>query len=167
MQGKQFDAWNYPYRSNLTGDPFNGNDGFSGKKWMNWEGSVRVPLVFCWNRRIPAGQTLEQVVANYDLIPTFAELLGVKLTTSKDGVSILPVLTGGKKELKKERFVFLNSPEGPAVVSSEHWKLRYNKQRKEYRLHYLPKDYCEEIFLNDRYPMVFEKLKKKLYRYIK
>ena len=166
MQGKQFDAWDYPYRSNLAGDPFNGNDGFSGKKWMNWEGSVRVPLVFCWNRRIPAGKTLKQVVANYDLISTFADLLGVKLTTTKDGVSILPVLTGGKKKLKKERFVFLNSPEGPAVVTSEHWKLRYNKQRKEYRLHYLPKDYCEETFLNDRYPKVFEKLKKELEYYI-
>lgn len=166
MEGKRFDAWDYPYRSELTGDTFNGNDGFSGKKWMNWEGSVRVPLVFCWNKRIPAGSTSEQVVANYDLVPTFADLLGVKLTTPKDGVSILPVLTGGKKKLKKERMVFVNSPEGPAVISSEHWKLRYNKQRKEYRLHYLPKDYREEIILNDKQSQMVEKLKKELEPYI-
>ena len=166
MQGKRFDAWEYPYRSELTGDPFNGNDGLSGKKWMNWEGSVRVPLVFCWKNRIPAGHTSEQVVANYDLIPTFADLLGVNLTTPKDGVSILPILTGGKKELRKERMVFVNSPEGPAVISSEHWKLRYNKQRNEYRLHYLPEDYCEENILNDKYPKIVEKLKKELEPYI-
>lgn len=166
MQGKTFDSWDYPYRSELTGDPFNGNDGFSGKKWMNWEGSVRVPLVFCWKNKIPAGKTLKQVVANYDLLPTFAELLGVKLNTPKDGVSILPILTEGKKKLKEERMVFVNSPEGPAVISSDHWKLRYNKQRKEYRLHYLPKDYREEIILNEKYPKMVEKLKEKLKPYI-
>ena len=163
--GRPFDAWDYPYRSELTGDLFNGNDGFSGKKWMNWEGSVRVPLVFCWKNKIKA-KTSQQVVSNYDLLPTFADMLDVKLETKKDGVSILPVLTGKKKKLKEERMVFVSSPEGPAVISSDHWKLRYNKKRKAYRLHYLPDDYREERILNDKYPEMLAKLQKALQPYI-
>ena len=166
MQGRVFDAWDYPYRSDRTGDRFDGNDGMSGKKWMNWEGSVRVPLVFSCPGRIPQGKVSNQVVTNYDLLPTFADMLDVSLETEKDGVSILPILTGGKDTLNEERMVFVDSPEGPAVISSGHWKLRYNKKRKEYRLHYLPDDYREEVILNDKYPEVLGKLQKELKPYI-
>lgn len=31
MKGKKFDAWDYPYRSDLTGDYLDGNNGMSGK----------------------------------------------------------------------------------------------------------------------------------------
>lgn len=165
MDGRLFDAWDYPYNSERTGDRFDGNDGMSGKKWMNWEGSVRVPLVFYW-KGVTREKQSNQVVTNYDLLPTFADLLHVKLGTEKDGVSILPILTGKKTELKKERLVFVNSPEGPAVISSGHWKLRYNKDRDEYRLHYLPDDYREEQIVNDKYPKVLEKLKEALKPYI-
>lgn len=164
-KGRPFDAWDYPYRSDLTGDLFNGNDDFSGKKWMNWEGSVRVPLVFSWKGKTK-GKTSNQVVSNYDLLPTFADMLGVKIETEKDGVSILPIIKGKRKELKKERMVFLDSPDGPAVITSDHWKLRYNKKRKAYRLHYLPDDYREERILNDKYPEMLAKLQKALQPYI-
>ncbi len=52
LQGKAFNGWEYPYTSDLTGDLFNGNDGMSGKKWSNWEGGVRVPLVFTFPSKI-------------------------------------------------------------------------------------------------------------------
>lgn len=90
----------------------------------------------------------------------------MKLETEKDGVSLLSILTGKRKELKKERMVFVNSLEGPAVISSGHWKLRYNKNRDEYRLHYLPDDYREERIVNDKYPEVLEKLKGALNPYL-
>lgn len=166
MNGKKYDAWNYPYRSETAGDRFDGNNGFSGKKWMNWEGSVRVPLVFRWKGHIPEGKVSEQVVSNYDLLPTFAQMLHVELTTPKDGESFLPVLTGDQKDLGHERFVFLNSSEGPAVVSSKLWKLRYNKKRKEYRLHNLREDYREERIVNDKYPEIFRYMKEILKPYI-
>ena len=166
MDNQKFDAWDYPYTSERTGDRFDGNDGMSGKKWMNWEGSVRVPLTMMWKGHISEGQMLDQVVSHYDLLPTFAEFLKVKLTTKKDGESLLPVLFGGKQSLEHERYVFLNAPEGPAVVSSDHWKLRYHRKRKQYRLHYLPEDYQEQKILNDENPEMLEKLKKILEPYL-
>lgn len=162
MEGRQFDAWNYPLTSERTGDYFDGNNGFSGKKWMNWEGGIRVPLVFTWPGHIPEGRTIQQTVANYDLLPTFADLLNVELTYPKDGESLVPILLKNKKKLKKERYVYVSSYEGPAVIDSEHWKLRYNRAMKKYRLHYLPEDKKEEVILNDKYPKVFKRLKAKL-----
>lgn len=162
MNGRKFDAWDYPYRSDRTGDRFDGNDGLSGKKWTNWEGGVRVPLVFRWPGKIDAGKVSKQVVANYDLLPTFADLLNVNLPTSKDGVSLLPVLLEGKAKLPAKRYVYFSSNEGAAVVDSDGWKLRYHKKLKRFRLHYLPDDYQEEKILNDQYPDIFNNLKKRL-----
>ena len=165
-EGRPFNAWDYPYTSERSGDPFNGNDGMSGKKWMNWEGSVRVPLAFRWKGHICANKVSEQVVSNYDLLTTFADMLQVELAIRKDGESLLPVLTEDKKKLDHERYVFVASPEGPAVISSGHWKLRYNKHRKEYRLHYLPTDYKEEKIMNEENPEMLHWLQKKLAPYI-
>lgn len=162
MKGNKFDAWDYPYRSDLTGDYFDGNNGMSGKKWMNWEGSVRVPLVFRWPSGIKKGRTVNQTAANYDLLPTFADLLKVKLTTPKDGVSLLPILLKGKKRLPNMRYVYVSSKDGPMIVDSDGWKLRYNKKLDKFRLHYLPDDYKEEKILNEKYPEVLFRLKTQL-----
>ena len=162
MDGKKFDAWDYPYRSDRTGDRFDGNNGMSGKKWTNWEGGVRVPLVFRWAGKIDAGKESEQVVANYDLLPTFADLLGIKLTKPKDGVSLLPILLENKERLPGLRYVYYSSGEGPAVVDSDGFKLRYNKNKKKFRLYYLPDDYREERILNEEYPKTLKRLKNQL-----
>lgn len=162
VKGRNFDAWEYPYRSERTGDYFDGNNGMSGKKWMNWEGSVRIPLVFRWPSGIRKGRTVNQPVANYDLLPTFADLLKVKLTTRKDGVSLLPILLKGENHLPDPRYIFVSSTEGAMVIDSDGWKLRYNKNRNQYRLHYLPDDYKEEKIVNEKYPEVLHRLKEQL-----
>lgn len=162
MDGRPFDAWDYPYTSERTGDRFDGNNGFTGKKWMNWEGGIRIPLVFSWPGKIKAGKTSDQVVTNYDLLPTFADMLGVELPYAKDGESILPVLTGGEEILPSFRYIYLNSNEGPAIIDSDGWKLRYNRKLNRYRLHYIPGDYREERILNEEYPQIVNRLKQQL-----
>ena len=118
-------------------------------------------MVFRWPDKIRKGLESKQIVSNYDLLPTFADLLDVKLTTAKDGMSLLPILLEGKKRLP-ERYIYLSSEEGPAVVDSKGWKLRYNDEMKKFRLHYLPDDYREEKILNEKYPQIFSHLKVKL-----
>lgn len=167
MNGKSFDAWNYPFNSEATGDRFNGNDGFSGKKWMNWEGGVRVPLVFCWPGHIKEGKISNQVVANYDLLTTFADYLGVELTYEKDGESLVPIIFDGHNVLDKKRYVFVSSRDGMAVIDNEKWKLRYNNKLKAYRLHNLEKDYTEKDILNDKYPEIYKRLKFELDKVMK
>lgn len=157
MNGKKFDDWNYPYTSERTGDLFNGNAGMTGKKWSNWEGGVKVPLVFRWKDKVNAGYTTNQLVSNYDLVSTFADMLGVELSPEKDGVSYLPVLLGQKESLPM-RYVVLDSKIGPAVVSSDGWKLVFNKKKKESHLYYLPDDRNEQKNLYGKYPDIEKRL---------
>lgn len=158
MKGNPFDVWNYPYTSKLTGDRFNGNGGLTGKKWSNLEGGVRVPLVFRWPNQIKSNNQSKQLVSNYDLITTFADLLGVEFPIKKDGISILPILENKCDKLSTMRYVYVNSPIGPAVIDSDGWKMIYNKKLKIARLYYLPRDERELVDQMGKHPKVEQRL---------
>lgn len=157
-EGKRFDDWNYRYTSKRTGDRFNGNSGLTGKKWSNLEGGVRVPLVFRWPNKIKSNKQSKQLVSNYDLITTFADLLGVELPIKKDGISILSILENKCDKLSTMRYVCVNSPIGPAVIDSDGWKMIYNKKLKIARLYYLPEDQCELVDQMGKHPKVEQRL---------
>lgn len=157
---RRLDPWSYPYTSERVGDKFDGNNGMTGKKWSNLEGGVRVPLAFMCEGCIRENFVSRQLSANYDLLTTFADMLGVRLKVKKDGVSLTPILFKDKDLLSKKRYVFVNSPLGNSVIDSDGWKLSHNEKLNEYRLYYLPDDYTESN------PLVnsskFEELKKAL-----
>lgn len=165
VNGRKFDNWNYRYTSERAGDLFDGNNGFSGKKWSFWEGGVRVPLVFRWPDNFKKGKKSNQLVSNYDLVSTFADLLDINLPFKKDGVSFLSVL---KSECEKlpERYVYLKSSIGPAVIRSDGWKLVYNINKGEYRLFYLPEDRAETLNMLGKEKEVEQCLKDRLNQFI-
>jgi arylsulfatase A-like enzyme len=128
-----------------------------GLKRDNWEGGVRVPLVFHWPGNIEGGKVLNQMVANYDLLSTFADMLDVEVLNKKDGLSYWPTLFGNSSV--KHEYVVFNSKLGPALVTADGWKIRYQKTADIYQLYYLPDDYSEAINLADKHPKKVEKLK--------
>jgi arylsulfatase A len=71
-----------------------------GKGFL-YEGGIRVPLIVRWPAGVKAGQATDQIACSVDLLPTLAELCGVKLPTAVDGASLAPVLLG-KGEVKRE-----------------------------------------------------------------
>lgn len=125
-KGKKFDNVTYKYRADLAGDIFRGTEDFAGLKRTNLEGGIRVPLVF-YGPGIPKGKTRTDVVSAYDLLPTFADWLGVKLPVAKSGVSILKVLKEGQ-HLPKSRYICFSSYSGwgggAAIVNNDGWKMR-------------------------------------------
>jgi arylsulfatase A-like enzyme len=147
--GAYFDNVETKYYSELAGDIFNGNDGMAGMKRDNWEGGVRVPLIWHWPGRIEGGRTIHTTVANYDMISTFADLLNVELPDNKDGRSYLPELSGNTMS-EKHDFVVYASFHGPALVTQDGWKIRYFGPKDIYQLYYLPDDYREEINLAEK-----------------
>lgn len=155
--GEKFDNINTKYYSHLAVDIFNGNDGMAGLKRDNWEGGVRVPLIYHWPGKISGGKVLKKMVANYDLLSTFAEMLDVDVTNPKDGISYFPALL--EKDCKSHDYVVFNSKHGPALVTSEGWKIRYQKTADIYQLYYLPDDYTESKNLAEKYPQKLEALK--------
>lgn len=156
--GERFDNVTTKFYSELGGDVFNGNDGMAGLKYDNWEGGLRVPLLVKWPGKIEGGQEANNLVANYDLVPTFADLLGIELEESKDGISIMPILTGADKTTEHD-YTINSSMYGGTIVTKEGWKLRNYYGKDIFQLYYLPDDYREENDLAAQFPEKVEELK--------
>lgn len=157
---ERFDNITNKYYSDKAGDVFNGNAGMAGLQYSNLDGGIHIPLVFYWKGQLKTG-VCEEVVANYDFLPTMADWLGIKLETPKDGISFFPALIKGKK-LPKNRFVIIGSDEGPALITNEGWKLRYYAKQKKYELYNLRNDPQEKYDVSLRFPAKVEAFKKTL-----
>ncbi len=64
-----------------------------GKGWL-YEGGIRIPLVVRWPKVVPPGSTCDEATSSVDLLPTVAELCGLKLAKPVDGQSIVPLING-------------------------------------------------------------------------
>ncbi|WP_111709765.1 sulfatase-like hydrolase/transferase [Lutibacter citreus] len=155
--GKKYDNIKTKFLSNLSNDVFDGNDGMSGLKRSNWEGGTRVPLIWYWKGKIKEGVVSEQRVANYDFLNTLAEIAGEEELKEKDGISYAKTLFGGKSEVHP--YIVTNSKLGPALVTSDGWKLRYHLKKDVFQLYFLPEDYQEMKELSAKYPNKVQDLK--------
>ena len=75
-------------------DYFDSNGPLKGYKRDLYEGGIRVPMIACWPDKIAAGSKSDHVSAFWDVMPTVAELAGVKSPQKIDGISFLPTLLG-------------------------------------------------------------------------
>jgi arylsulfatase A-like enzyme len=84
---------------------------------------MRVPGIFRWPGRIPAGVTTAEVASTADVLPTLAELAGVELPDRiLDGRSIAPVLTGAADTVGERLFCYYFGVQLQAVRLGR-WKL--------------------------------------------
>ncbi len=91
-------------------------------KGTSWEGGIRVPAIFTWPGKIPAGTVQDQASMTIDILPTLANLTGSKLPDLKiDGSDIWPLVMGEKSDLKPY-FAYYNRNELQAVIYGK-WKL--------------------------------------------
>ncbi len=72
---------------------FNSNGVLRGFKRDTYEGGIRVPLIAFWKGKIQAGSATNFISGFQDLMPTFAEVAGIKTPEQSNGISILPLLT--------------------------------------------------------------------------
>lgn len=74
-----FTSDNGPHEEGGADPAFFGRDGkLRGLKRQCYEGGIRVPFIARWQGKIQAGAVNDHVLAFYDVMPTFAELIGVK-----------------------------------------------------------------------------------------
>ena len=104
---------------------FQSNDGLTGWKRDLTEGGVREPFIVRWPGRIKPGTVSEHVSGFQDLMPTAANLAGVKVTAECDGISFLPTLLGNKDQQKQHPYLFWYGSEkgGKLSVLQWPWKL--------------------------------------------
>jgi len=156
--GERFDNVFTKFYSELGGDVFDGNDGMAGLKYDNWEGGLRVPLIVKWPEKISEGRVTGNLVANYDLLSTFADLFNVNIDETKDGISVLPLLTG-KDTTVQHDYIVNASMEGGTILTKDGWKLRHYYPKDIFQLYYLPEDYREEHDRADEFPGKVNELK--------
>ena len=90
-----FTSDNGPHREG-GGDPafFNSAGGLRGIKRDLYDGGIRVPMIARWSGTVPAGRVSDHVWAHWDVLPTLADLAGVKPAPGIDGLSMARALRG-------------------------------------------------------------------------
>ena len=160
LDGEPFDEITTKFYSETGGDVFNGNDGMGGLKFSSWEGGTRIPYLVRFPGTITPDRVSNHMLTNYDLMPTLADLIGVELPQAKDGVSFLPTLLEQPEAQQNHEWIVYASRLGPALVTSDGWKLRYINKTDSFQLYCLPEDYREENDISADYPDLVTRLSK-------
>ncbi|MPR34591.1 arylsulfatase [Salmonirosea aquatica] len=156
--GQRFDDYKSKFYSDLGGDVFNGNGGRAGLKRSNHEGGIRVPLIIKWPQHIQKGRVSERLVANYDILPTLAEIVGFSGAFDTDGISFYKELLG-QKGTREHSFIVYSSFVGPTLLTNDGWKIRSFLEKDAFELYHLPDDFREEKDLAEKYPERLKTLK--------
>lgn len=102
---------------------FNSNGIFRGYKRDVYEGGIRVPFIVTWPGVVKQGET-DFMCSFWDMLPTFAQLTGVKVGDRLDGVSLMPLLTGKGGQKVHDHFYFeFHEGGGRQALRKGDWKL--------------------------------------------
>src|SRR5690606_37884954 len=101
---------------------FNSVGGLRGLKMDLYEGGIRVPFLVRWPGKLLAGTVSAHISAQFDVMPTLAELTG-QHAGETDGISFLPTLLG-RGDQRQHPFLYFEYPEkgGQLAVRMGNWK---------------------------------------------
>lgn len=130
-----FTSDNGPHEEGGADPEFFGRDGkLRGLKREIHEGGIRVPFIVRWPEKVAAGTEQDIPVAFYDVMPTFAEIIGIDEFPGKyanpdksvdhfDGISFAPAITG-KNQTDAHSFLYWEFDETDQIgVRMGDWKL--------------------------------------------
>ena len=108
------------------GEWLSNNGPLFNRKWTVWEGGIRVPAIFRWPGRIPAGKVSGQVGITMDLTASILAATGssVPADAHLEGMDLFPILQGRAPEV--ERTLFWRTRVGNRVQKAVRfgaWKL--------------------------------------------
>ena len=141
---------------------FNSNGSLRGVKRDLYEGGVRVPMIARWPGKIKPNTTSDYVSAFWDMMPTFAELSSAPKQKNIDGISLLPILLGGKQTAHDFLYWEFPAQGGKQAVLKGKWKavrLNISKGKMKHELYNLLLDPKENNDVSDAYPEVLKDLK--------
>ena len=151
------------------GNPPTHNTPFRAGKGYLYEGGIRDPLIVRWPGKVKPGAVNDTPVMLLDLMPTLIEAAGLtpaKTTGPLDGVSLMPLLTGGQlapRTLFWHMPNYTNQGGRPSSALREgNWKLVEQIEDNRVELFDLAKDAGEKNDLAASEPARVAELKKKL-----
>jgi len=138
------------------------NAGLKGGKGSEYEGGHRVPLFIRWpNGQLTGGKDIDKLVAHYDLLPTFVDLLGLNFNPVKplDGTSLKPLLyPDGQKW--PNRILYMDTQRLQNLVKYKNYSVMDNNWRliNGTELYDMKVDRSQKINVIEQHPEVVEKL---------
>ena len=108
------------------------NAGLKGGKGSQYEGGHRVPLYIRWpDGKLTGGKDIDELVAHYDLLPTFVDLLGLDFNPVKklDGKSLTPLLDPNN-ETWENRILYMDTQREQNLIKYR----KYTVMDKDWRL---------------------------------
>jgi arylsulfatase A len=149
-------------------DPLNSTGGLRGHKQNLYEGGIRVPMIARWPGHVPKGSVSEFAWGFWDVMPTFAEIAGVKPPAKLDGASVTRALAG--KEQPGERFMYWELPRYDAKTQTfqdetpmqalrmGEWKMIRPEPNGKLELYNIVSDPYETQDQYGKYPKVQERM---------
>jgi arylsulfatase A-like enzyme len=112
--------------------------------WGTW-----IPMILSHRGSLPAGQRVDRVVSNYDVLPTLLDYLGLRdrIPAKSPGRSMVPLLRGEKASW--DDTVFFEFENVRSIRTAE-WKYIERIHEKPNELYHLAKDAGERLNLIGR-----------------
>jgi arylsulfatase A-like enzyme len=172
VTGEKTNLTTNKWRTCEAGDIFNGAGGRAGLKLSGFQGGVQVPMIVRWPGKIKPGTTINRLAAQYDVLPTVADITGGKTPKGKDGISFLPSLVNSSEtQPDQHKYVIVNSGHRrdylsrACLISNDGWKLvEIDREKNDFQLYRLTDDNEERHDLAAKYPEKVAALKKILLR---
>lgn len=142
---------------------FNSAAGMRGFKRDLYEGGIKTAFIAQWPNKIKPGTQSEHISAFWDILPTCAEIAGVKIKNEIDGISFLPTLLGKKKQKTHDHLYWeFAAKGGRQAVRLGNWKgVWYDRAKggKDLELYNLSTDWAEEHNLAAQNPKIVAQIK--------
>jgi arylsulfatase A len=134
-----------------------------GNKGILLEGGIRVPCIFRWPGRLPAGKVSANPAITMDLTATILSAAGAKPPEGRklDGIDLTPVLDGSKPAPGRTLFWRIGGARGEQLAA-RNGKWKYIRYEKGELLFDLDADLGERRDLSKRYPETVAELRKEV-----
>lgn len=136
--------------------------GMKGGKGSEYEGGHRVPFFIRWPEgKLGGGKDIDKLVAHYDLLPTFVDLLGLDFMPVKplDGISLKPLLYSESVNWP-ERILYMDTQRLQNLIKyrkysvmDDNWRLVNGNE-----LHDMGNDLGQTVNVIDQHPEVAARL---------
>ncbi len=136
-----------------------------------YECTLRIPLAFIMEGKVPHGLRLDDIVQMKDMTPTILELLGIKTKIPFDGRSLVPLLRGQQRRPEPEFYITECTWMRKHGWRTPEWKLIHAIEpdfhfKPEIELYNLLKDPEENHNLASQEPDVVEYLEARMQAHI-